>query len=238
MISAVAEAETPQPGGERRSVRRLLRPETAVAAAVMARAQDAAARLRDGAETRRAVRDHYAQIALALAVEADTVRRHIRLAAIQKGGHHVEELRLVDRTAAQFEIDRHVAGNRSRGAERLDILRAGIDRGGEGAHIGEIAQSLDTAGRRAGTDRDELFRGAPDGLDALPIMRCRDRAFDQRQVVGTADLAAPCLGEVRDFDSVGQGQQFVLAIEDRQLAAVARREFPHCELRPPRRRHV
>src|SRR5262245_35746199 len=59
---ALLHAEPAEPAAERARVRRLHRPEAAVAAAVVARAQRAAARVRDRPEARRAVRDHHADV--------------------------------------------------------------------------------------------------------------------------------------------------------------------------------
>src|SRR5262245_33042640 len=54
---SLLDAEPAEPAGERARVRRLHRPKAAVAAAVVARAQRAAARVRDRPEAGRAVRD-------------------------------------------------------------------------------------------------------------------------------------------------------------------------------------
>src|SRR5947209_18160984 len=64
---------------QRHRVRRLHRPVAAVAAAVVARAERAAAGMGDRAKARRAVRDHHADIALQLALDAHAMRRHRRL---------------------------------------------------------------------------------------------------------------------------------------------------------------
>src|SRR4051794_23072636 len=70
---ALGHAVRGQPGAEGARVRGLHRPEAAVAAAVIARAQRAAARVRDGAEAWRAVRDHDAHVAPPLALDAHAV---------------------------------------------------------------------------------------------------------------------------------------------------------------------
>ena len=69
---------------ERSGVRRLHRPEAAVAAAVVGRAERAAAGMGDRAEAGRAVRDHHADIALQLALDADAVMRRSPACAGQK----------------------------------------------------------------------------------------------------------------------------------------------------------
>ena len=48
---------------------------------------------------------------------------------------------------------------------------------------------------------------------------------------GPRTTAREASTKVRDLDLAGDGQQLVLAIEQRELAAVARGEFPHGELR-------
>src|SRR4051794_38053408 len=70
----VLDAEPLEPASERPGVRRLHRPEAAVAAAVVARAQRAAAGVRDRPEARRAVGHHDAHVAAPLALDADAVR--------------------------------------------------------------------------------------------------------------------------------------------------------------------
>src|SRR3954469_8101222 len=69
----LADPQPPEPVAERAGVRRLHRPEAAVAAAVVARAQRSAAGVRDRPEARRPVRDHHADVAAPLALDADAV---------------------------------------------------------------------------------------------------------------------------------------------------------------------
>ena len=64
----------------------------------------------------------------------------------------------------------------------------------------------------------------------------RDRALHQRDVVRPLDHGPGGLGEVGDLDLTGQRDQLVLAVEQGQLAAVARGELPHRELRAAVRR--
>ena len=61
-----------------------------------------------------------------------------------------------------------------------------------------------------------------DLADPLGVVRGRDRAFDQADVVGPGDLLRPGFEEVGDLDGLGHGQQLVLRIQQRELAAVAR----------------
>src|SRR5262245_49175761 len=94
---ALVDAEPAEPAAERARVRRLHRAEAAIAAAVVARAQCAAAGVGDRPEARRAVRDHHADVAAALALDADAVRRDRRAAAVQERAQDLEQLALVDR---------------------------------------------------------------------------------------------------------------------------------------------
>src|SRR5215469_10909462 len=91
-----ARAELAPACGERRGVRRLHRPEAAVAAPVEARAQRAAAGLRHRAEAGRAVRHHHAGVAGAFALDAHAMPADPRLAAVQVRGDHLEQLATVD----------------------------------------------------------------------------------------------------------------------------------------------
>ena len=185
------------------------------------------------------MRHHHADIALELALDADAVRRRHRPASGEKGGDDLEKLTLVDRAAAQLEIDRHVIGDRGRGRERVDIVGPRIDDGRVFLHIREVAQRLDAAGGRAGADGDERARALAHFADALGIVRRGDRAFDQREIVAPFDGAAGRLGKIGDLDRAGDGEQFVLAVEQAELAAVARGEFPDGEPRLALlRRHV
>src|SRR6185369_6899219 len=92
--------------------------------------------------------------------------------------------------------------------------------------VAEVSERLDPARRRARADRDEHLRLAAHALYALGVVRRRDRPFDEREVVGAADDGARGLRKVRDLDLGGDGEQLVLAVEQAQLAAVARRELP------------
>ena len=80
-------------------------PEAAVAAAVVRRAERAAAGLRHRAEARRAVRDHHADVAARACTRRRRCRRDRGPAAVQERGDHLEQLALVDRAAAQLEVD-------------------------------------------------------------------------------------------------------------------------------------
>ena len=70
------------------------------------------------------------------------------------------------------------------------------------------------------------LRRAADMVDALGVVRRGDRAFDQRQVVAAFHDRARRLREIGDVHRAGESQQLVLAVEQAELAAVARGEFP------------
>ena len=156
----------------------------------------------------------------------------------QECGEHLNELALVDRAAAQLEIDRDVRRDRRRGGQRLDIVRPRIDGGDVVVDIGEIAQRLDAAGRGAGADGDQKFRLLAHFKDALRVVLRRDRAFDQGKIVRPLRDGARCFREIRDLDRAGDREQFILAIEQGKLASVAGRELPDREPGTRACRHV
>ena len=217
---------------QRDRVRRLHRAEAAVAAAVVGRAERAAAGVGDRAEARRAVRDHDADVAAPLALHADARRRDVRPPAVEERRDHLEQLALVDRAAAQLEVDRDVRGDRRRGRERRDVLGRGVDDRDELVDVGEVAQRLDAARRRAGADRDELprRRGAPAGSARRRAAVVTEPSTSDRSY-GPSTVALRRLEEIGDLDLARERQQLVLAVEQRELAAVAGGELPDGELR-------
>src|SRR4051812_48791893 len=111
---AFARADLGQFLRQRDGVRRLHRSVAAIAAAVEARAERAAAGMGDRPQARRAVGNHHADIAFELALDADAVRRHRRLALGQVRDDHLDQLILVDRAAAQLVVDLDVRRDRRR----------------------------------------------------------------------------------------------------------------------------
>ena len=136
---ALVHAQILQPRPEAVDVRAFHRPEAAIAAAIDARADRAAAGVGDGAEAGCTPGDHDADIAPLLALDADAVIGNGGLPASQRRGEQFEQLAFVERTAAQLEIDRHVITDRRRGGERVDIVRARIDDVHELIDVLEIA---------------------------------------------------------------------------------------------------
>ena len=75
------------------------------------------------------------------------------------------------------------------------------------------------------------FDDAAHLLDPLGVVRGRDRALDEREVVRPLDDAARRLAEVGELDRARDREQLVLEVEQRELAAVAGGELPDGELR-------
>ena len=180
--------------------------------------------------------DRHADRAASLALRADARRGDLGTAAGQLGADHLEQLVLVDRAAAQLEVNSDMLGDRRGGGERRDVLGLRVDERDEVVDAGVVAQCLDAACCRACPDRDQAPRNASHLLDPLAVFFGRDRSLHQREVVGTADGRAGGLGEVGDLDLAGQRQKLVLAIEQRELAAIAGGELPDGKLRLPARR--
>jgi hypothetical protein len=112
-----------------------------------------------------------------------------------------------------------------------DSTRGGRRRSSGTRRRREVPQRLDAAGGRARPDRDEQRDCARISLDALGVVLGGDRPLDERHVVGSRDHRRGRLREVRDPTRSGDGQQLVLAVEQAELAAVARRELPDRERR-------
>ena len=123
-------------------------------------------------------------------------------------------------------------------ASVFKIFGVRIDGSGEFADIGEVPQGLDAARGGAGANRHQMPRETTHAQDAFGIGGRRNRAFDQREIVRSAHHPPRRFREIGDVELLGDGEQFVLAIEQAQLAAVAGSEFPHCQARAGAARHV
>jgi hypothetical protein len=148
---------------------------------------------------------------------------------VEVRGDHLEQLALVDRAPVQLEVDRHVRRDRRRGRERRDEAGRGVHDAHELVDVREVPQRLDPSGGRAGADGDEPPGARPDLLDARCVVLGRDGALHERQVVRTLHDTARGLEEVGDLDLPREREQLVLAVEQRELAAVARGELPDRE---------
>src|SRR5581483_5588892 len=104
-----------------------------------------------------------------------------------------------------------------------------VDRGREGVEVAVVLERLDAAGGRAGADRDQGLRLLANLPDPRRVVLRRHRALDERHVVGALGGSAPSLEEVGDLDLARDGEQLVLAVEQRELAAVAGGELPDRE---------
>ena len=77
-------------------------------------------------------------------------------------------------------------------------------------------------------------RGAQPG-DLLGLLLGADRALDEQDVERAGGATRGRLGELDDVEPLGDGEQLVLEVEERQLAAVARGELDDADARPVRR---
>ena len=167
-------------------VRRLHRAEAAVAAAVVARAERAAAGVGDrargtacrGRPSRRRCRARLHSMQTLWAAIAG--RR-----PLQEGAEHLEQLALVDRAAAQLEVDRARARRSasrsrawrcSRGARRRRDMNSSTSAKLRSAWIPPAVAQAPIVTSRRGVRADLA--------DPLGVVRRGDRALDEREVVG------------------------------------------------------
>ena len=154
---------------------------------------------------------------------------------VEVGADHLEQLAPVDRAAVELEVDVHVVGDRRRGRERRDVLRARRRRAAMKSSTSAKLRSawMPPAVAQAPivTRRRDSVAHAP---DALGVLGGGDRALHEREVVGPVVHPAARLEEVGDLHRAGEREQLVLEVEQAELAAVAGGELPDRELRPPR----
>ncbi len=149
---------------------------------------------------------------------------------MEDGGDYVQELALADGAAAQLEVDGDVLLNGGRVVEDIDVLRGGVDDRHELSDVPEVAQGLYAAGGGACPDGHQILGGASNLLDARRVVLRRDRPFHQGEIVRAPDGGPGGLQEVGDLHLLCDGEELVLAVKDRELAAVARGELPDGEL--------
>ena len=106
------------------------------------------------------------------------------------------------------------------------MLGARVDDPGERIDVVEVPQGLNAARGGASANRHEVLGIAADVLNSFDVCSGGDRALNEREVVGAGYPRAACFDEVGDLDPAGDRQQLVLAIQQRQLAAVARSKLP------------
>jgi len=150
---------------------------------------------------------------------------------MEVGVDDLHELMLRDRTAAKLEIDLDMVGDRSRCLQRVNERGVRIDDRDEFVDVCEVLECLNTSCCCTRPDAHECRGFTADLLDPFGIVGCRHGAFDEGEVVGSCDLASRGLREVGDVDGADDVEQFVLAIEQRELATVTRCELPDGELR-------
>jgi len=102
----------------------------------------------------------------------------------------------------------------------------GVDDRQELTDVGEVAQGLDAPAGGARPDRDQDPGGSPDLLDPLGVAGCGDGALNEADVIGPVDHGPCGFREVGNLDPLGHREQLVLAVEQGELAAVARGELP------------
>src|SRR5208337_487536 len=207
------------------------RPEASIASAIERRAQRAASRARHGAQARLATRNDYAHVAAPLAFHAHAVRRKNRLRLGQQRSHHGKKLMLVDGTAPHFEVHANMLRVRSPGREGRDELGARIDDAPVLLDIGPVAQGLNSTRRRASTDRDKKAAFLAHLDDAARIVGSGDTALHESDIVRPFEGAAPRFGKIGEIHLSRELEQFVLGVQELQLAAIARGELEYRDAR-------
>lgn len=210
--------------------------EASVAAPVMGWADCAAAGLGDWPQAGLLLGDHDADRAAAFARLAGAFGGGFRHAGLGECEDDFDELPFIDGATAEFKVDLDMGCDRSGVGEGFDHRWGCVDRAFEFFVVREVAEGLDTTCGCASSDRDQFFAlGAKLG-NAVFVFFGRDRAFDDRQVVGAGLEVAGGFGEVSEVDPICDGEKFVFAIEQSQLAAIAGGEFDDCDRRFFRRR--
>jgi hypothetical protein len=146
-------------------------------------------------------------------------------------GQQLDQLARVDRAAAQLGVDLHVLRDRRRRRQRMHELRHRVDCRVERVVVDPVAQRLDAAGGRAGADRHQELRRGAQLDDPRDVLGRADRALDEQHVVGTRRAAGLGLGKVDDVEALAEPEQFVLEVEQLQLAAVTGGELDDADAR-------
>src|SRR5215472_2887554 len=115
------------PATQRLGVWSLHGPKAAVAPAVVRGANRSATSMSHRAKAGCTLRHHHANRPSPFAFDTNAMRGRIRLPFVQECTYHFNELVLVDRTAAQFEINVHVIRNRRGLVQSIDICRSGVN---------------------------------------------------------------------------------------------------------------
>src|SRR5208337_2771607 len=138
---------------------------------------------------------------------------------------------LVDGTTPHFEVHANVLRDRGRGGERRDELGARIDDAPVLLDISPVAQRLNSTRGSASTDRDKKAAFLAHLDDAARIVGSGDAALDESDIVRPFEGAAPRLGKIDEVHLSRELEQFVLGVEELQLASIARGELEYCDAR-------
>ena len=183
--------EVGQSAAQRGRVRRFHRAEAAVAAALVGRAERVAAGVRHRAQAGRAVRDHHADRAAPLALEADAVGRDIAACGPARNAPSTSSsCTLLMGQPRSSKSTMTWSAMRRRSGERLDVLRLGVDdrRGTRCTSVKLRSAWIPPPWHRRRWSR-ATFEELRTGSDALGVVRRADRALDERHVVGALDPA-------------------------------------------------
>src|SRR5215471_13777019 len=175
----MARAELQKPVCQRLGVRIFLRTKASVTTSCIGWAKHAATCVRDRPHTGNAAGNHHTNNSLPLAVQAYAVRRNRRRPAVEESIDHLDELILVDGTAAQLKIDLHMRRNGCRSFERRNVLGPRIYDRHEFLHVTKVSKGLNAACCGAGSNGYKKTGLPPDPLNPLRIMRRRDGSLNE-----------------------------------------------------------
>src|SRR5262249_21192634 len=92
-----------------------------------------------------------------------------------------------------------------------------------------VPQGLNAAGGCTGANSDQESAPPTHIPDLLKLLWRTDRTFHERQGKFSLQRFSRCLQEIGDLHGAGHVQQLILAIEETELAAVARGELEHTQ---------
>src|SRR5579859_2085477 len=214
-----------EPAGQRFRVRQFRRAVACVAVAAEGRTDRTATGARHRSHAGHISRHHDADRLVPLAFHAHLI---LRLGRNQPGEQRPqcrEHLFAADRTAPQFEIHLHHCAYGGDAVQRAHILGRGIDSRHPLLAIVQIAKRLNSASGGTCPDSNQESRVLPHALDAFPIFRCRDAAFDKCDVHLRLRVELTGLGKVNNVHQFCNLQQLLSEIQERELAAIAGAEL-------------
>ena len=148
-----------------------------------------------------------------------------------KRRNDLQQLKTVDGAAPKFIIDFNVVGDWCRRGKTGDVVGASVNAPKVVVVVCPVAQRLNAPGCGAGSDRDESPSLSPNFLDSFHIMGRGDRTFHENDVIWTFSDVTTGLQKVCNVHNACNGQQFVLAIQKRELTTIARGEFENAKAR-------